>query len=334
MMRLVSAASFLLVTHTADAFGVACTVGVHKLAHCTSARIMCCTPAEAEASDDPSMTIETCQSMFADVRTHYRTTGEVDEGQVCRNMMVTRINDFANRINRCCVRPSNVHGDGLFATRSIAVGELVTFWPGDALLVWEDGQRASSDMMMFFGAHIPQEERDAGQIANERVAEYELYSSPKISAVGDPTRRDDPSYLGHFVNDAATCASPDGVAAYRRDSAAAANVEAVLLEGCHFALRALRPIDADAEILASYGEGYWLSRNGHAGVGADLRRVGTAPPSRDQSARLKEALQRARPQKKVGSGGKGGKKAKGKKKKATGSAGGGAPPAARGFGSS
>ena len=93
--------------------------------------------------------------MLKDVRAHYRQTGEVEEGQVCRNLMVTRVNDFVNRIDRCHVQPSAIHGDGLFASRSMVAGELITFFPGDALLVWEDGDR-KSDMMIFFGAHVPQ----------------------------------------------------------------------------------------------------------------------------------------------------------------------------------
>ena len=279
------------------------------------------------AADDASLTLDSVREMFKDVRAHYRKTGEVEEGQVCQNLMVTRVRDFANRLDRCCVQPSKIHGDGLFASRSIEAGELVTFFPGDALLVWESGDRDNSDMMMFFGGHVPQSERDASEIANERVRHYELYSSARISAVGDPSRREDSSYLGHFANDASTCRSPDDIDAYRRESSSAANVEPVLLESCHFGLRALRPIDYGEEILFSYGEGYWLARNGHAGVGSDLRCIGTAAPSRDQGERLKQALKRSRPQKKkkAGSAGKRGTKPKSKSKPESGTS-------SRGFG--
>ena len=303
----------LLVARGSDAYSFPSFGGrLHRIA-----RVRCPSP---EAADDASLSVETVQSMFKEVRAHYRKTGEVEEGQVCRNMMVTRVNDFSGRIERCCVQSSEIHGDGLFATRSIEPGELVTFYPADALLVWEDGNRAGSDMMIFFGAHIPQEDRDAADIANERVRHYELYSSPRISAVGDPSRRDDPSYLGHFANDGATCASPAEVAEYQRASSVAANVEAILLEGCHFALRAVRPIAAGDEVLRSYGEGYWLARNGHVGVGTELERVGSAPSARAQSERLKQALQQSRPRKKKAP-------SKAKAKKAT-------KPAARGFASS
>ena len=278
---------------------------------------------EAVQADDASLTMDAVQSMFREVRSHYRKTGEVDESQVCRNMMVTRVNDFSNRINRCCVKPSTVHGDGLFATRSISEGELITFFPGDALLVFEDGDRQNDDMMLFFGAHIPQSERDASDITSKRVQSYELYSSARVSAVGDPSRRDDPTYLGHFANDKVVCESPNTIEDYRRESVDGANCEPILVEGCHFALQALRPISEGEELLFSYGEGYWLARNGHNGVGTDLRCIGAPPPGRVQQAeRLQQALQRARPQKKAGTGSKAKSKAKANKSK---------PRAARGF---
>ena len=111
----------------------------------------CCSEEAPAALDD--FTMAHVQSMMSDVRAHYRSTGELDEGQACRNLMVTRVKDFAPRINRCHVGPSTVHGDGLFATRDIASGDLITFFPGDAMLVWEDGNR-EGDLMIFFGAHM------------------------------------------------------------------------------------------------------------------------------------------------------------------------------------
>ena len=86
----------------------------------------------------------------------------------------------------------------------------------------------------------------------------------------------------------------------------------MLVEGCHFALQALQPISEGDELLFSYGEGYWLARNGHNGVGTDLRCIGAPPPGRAQQAeRLDQVLQRARPQKKAGTSSKAKSKVKG-----------------------
>ena len=188
------------------------------------AGVRCCDITEGAAP----LTVEQVRSMFVDVRSHYEETGEVDAGQVCRNLMVTRVEVFKDAIKRTVIRPSELHGDGLFALHDLAEGDLITFFPGDALLFWEGGNR-EGNMMCTFGSHIPQSERDAQHIETERVKEFELYVSALISAVGDPARRDDPAYLGHFCNDGSTCDSPARVGSYQQESADAANARAVLV---------------------------------------------------------------------------------------------------------
>lgn len=236
--------------------------------------------------------MEDVGAMFRDVRAHYRSSGEVDEAQACRNLMSTRVKDL--RLACCAVRPSPLHGDGLFAARDVAEGELLSFFPADALLVWEGGDRKRNDCMMSFGAHVPQEERDAARILDERVRDYELYISPVFSAVGDPARREDPAYLGHLANDGATCASPERVEEYRSEAAASANAVPVWVEGCHLALQASRPISAGEEVLYAYGEAWWLSRGAnegdHDGAGSGILAVGSALPPRAESDRLRRAL--------------------------------------------
>ena len=285
---------------------------ISPAAHATtsfSRRGVCCCSTEAPASVD-DFCLHDVQTMMQDVRKHYRSSGDIDEGQACQNLMVTRVKDFSKRISRCRVAPSTIHGDGLFSTRPIVRGDLITFFPGDSLLFWEGGDR-TADLMVFFGAHIPQSDRDAQHVSTERVKDYELYCSAKISAVGDPNLRDDAAYLGHFANDGSTCDAPGEVSAYIKASSAAANAEAVLLEGCHFALQATRDIASGEEVLRSYGEGYWLARGGHAGVGADLRLVGSAvgAAAAPKGDALKRALAAARPKKKKPT------KAAGKRKK-------------------
>lgn len=263
------------------------------------------------------LTISDVSAMFQEVRAHYRSSGEVDEAQACRNLMSTRVKDL--RTACCAVRPSPLHGDGLFATREVAEGELLSFFPADALLVWEGGDRERNDCLIFFGAHVPKEERDAARILDERARDYELYVSPVFSAVGDPERRADPAYLGHLANDGATCASPERVEEYRSEAAAAANAVPVWVEGCHLALQASRPISTGEEVLYAYGEGWWLSRGGnegahegqHEGAGrSSIRTVGAAMPPRAEGDRLRRAL-KPRPAKGAS---KAGAKAKPRKK--------------------
>lgn len=181
------------------------------------------------------------------------------------NMLATRCADL--HLNRCRTGPSRLQdgGTGLFATRDIRAGELITLYPGDALLYWKDGQVAMSASKQLcsgvvFGVHIPMGERDVDRVTSADARQYEICASSTLSCVGDPRLADNPAYLGHFTNDGVVCASPEGAATYRVATRAAANADHVTLEGCHLATQATRDIVSGDEILVTYGEGYWLSR--------------------------------------------------------------------------
>ena len=182
------------------------------------------------------MTIGEMAQQLAQVRAYYRELGELEQQDVCRSMLASRID--ALRLNRCRVATSDLHGNGLFATRAIEEGELITFYPGDAVILWLGGQRTEAGVPdetgVIFGAHVPDEQRDviaaleyatprlepqtsraqAGllftrvSLALDRCTDYEISATGTISLVGDPKMASDPGYLGHFANDAVTCASP------------------------------------------------------------------------------------------------------------------------------
>jgi hypothetical protein len=179
------------------------------------------------------------------------------------NMLATRCSDLL--LNRCHIGPSKLPGAGLglFASRDISAGELITLYPGDALLYWKNGREASSSRVcsgVVFGAHIPEEEKDAVRVTTESARQYEVCASSTLSCVGDPRRDSDPAYMGHFANDGAMCDSSGGdQRMYREASRIAANADHVTLEGCQLATQATRDIESGAEIYVSYGEGYWLS---------------------------------------------------------------------------
>jgi len=179
------------------------------------------------------------------------------------SMLATRCPDLL--LNRCRIGRSKLPGAGLglFASRDISAGELITLYPGDALLYWKNGREASSSRVctgVVFGAHVPEEEKDAARVTTDSARQYEACATSTLSCVGDPRRDGDPAYLGHFANDGAMCDSSDGdQIMYREDSRAAANADHVTLEGCQLATQATRDIACGAEIYVSYGEGYWLS---------------------------------------------------------------------------
>ena len=238
-----------------------------RLALCLGATLRAVRNPAPTCTRDPapdSLTLQEMGSRLAEVQAHYRSTAELEQGIVCRNLMATRVAGL--ELDRCAVAKSDLHGEGLFATRDLEEGELITFYPGDALLIWADADRSPDrDVGLFFGAHVPEAERTR-DVLGTQAREYEMTATATMSLVGDPVRRDDPAYLGHFANDGASCDSLEPAAreAYNQATYDACNAAHISLGGCHTATKAIRPIPKGAEVLVSYGENYWLSRAGHA----------------------------------------------------------------------
>ena len=92
------------------------------------AALYCC------AEDD--LTLEDFSEHLAGVRAHYRSTKEMDTETVRVNMLASRIAGL--QLRRCHLAPSRTPGAGvgLFASRTICADELITLYPGDALLYW------------------------------------------------------------------------------------------------------------------------------------------------------------------------------------------------------
>jgi hypothetical protein len=163
---------------------------------------------------------------------------------------------------RCCVLPSTIpgSGNGLFASRNIEKGELVTLFPGDAIL-FRDGELEEITGAMF--GILPRQDETSISLTDDAARAYEIRSSSKHSIVGDPSRTDDFAYLGHVANDGAILTKGDDLSrtVYSSKSANAANAAFQdIHEGCHIGLFAMQPIRKGQEIFVSYGEGYWLSR--------------------------------------------------------------------------
>jgi hypothetical protein len=171
-----------------------------------------------------------------------------------------RLDDL--HLARCNIMPSTIpgSGNGLFATRNIEKGELVTLFPGDAIL-FRDGELEEVTGALF--GILPRQDGSSISLTDDAARAYEIRSSSKHSIVGDPSRTDDFAYLGHIANDGAILTKGDDLSrtVYSSESAQAANVAFQdVHEGCHIGLFALQPIPKGREIFVSYGEGYWLSR--------------------------------------------------------------------------
>ncbi len=93
---------------------------------------------------------------------------------------------------KCEIRPSTVHGQGVFATCLIGKGEVITIYPSDGFLWW-----ASMQSPTCYGT------------GGDDVYKFDVSGWPKengaVAIFGEPKKIDDPLYLGHMINDRWVC---------------------------------------------------------------------------------------------------------------------------------
>lgn len=132
-------------------------------------------------------------------------------------------------LRRCRVQPSTIPdaGLGVFCTRDLKAQELVTLYPGDALLQWDNASHvddhgtlrvvlgssstpttppltsSSSVSASTFAPNTSTAARSGFLLGTtpDAARAYEVRIAPTLSVVGDPQQCADPAYLGHMIND-------------------------------------------------------------------------------------------------------------------------------------
>ena len=125
-------------------------------------------------------------------------------------------------LDRCHVAESTIAaaGNGVFASRNISEGELITLYPGDGLRIEAGTEGAEGakgaegadpalvgGLWLVAGTDGSCRGTDASILERgkdyEREVDREAEASPSL--IGDPHLVGDPAYLGHMINDGATC---------------------------------------------------------------------------------------------------------------------------------
>jgi hypothetical protein len=263
---------FSLLRALATAFAA---VSSHSSRQETFSLLSSARPIDGIVSSADDLTSQELALRFAEVLAHFRNESRctLSPEQVQENMLRTRHSGL--RLSRCYVAESSVQGAGLgvFAGRNIEKGEMITLYPGDALLKWENANdfEDRAGVNVLFGPHITPTERanvskgGAGFFSQgaDWARLYEVRVSGLHSLVGDPGRISDPAYLGHMLNDFSILAgrSRQAKRAYTISSLKGANAKIKLGdEGCHVLIVATMAIKCGEECFLSYGEMYWLSR--------------------------------------------------------------------------
>lgn len=151
---------------------------------------------------------------------------------------------------RVWIGKSPIHGIGLFSMKTIKRGEFITFYPCDMVSI--NTRRIYSHSMAMLKSI---------DWTEETFPDHTLHIGD-VSITAHPGLRSDPSYMGHFINDAAVCKedTSESRAAYALIGLGAWNCEFRMLD-LGVAAFATRDISYGEEILRSYGDDWWIKKN-------------------------------------------------------------------------
>mmetsp|Transcript_27707 Transcript_27707/g.59558 ORF Transcript_27707/g.59558 Transcript_27707/m.59558 type:complete len:419 (+) Transcript_27707:165-1421(+) len=236
---------------------------------------------EAASSSPDDLTKEVLLVRLSEVRDYYRQHPEegMTQANVCLLLLRTRLPNL--RLNRCFVAPSTISdaGNGVFANRDIEEGELITLYPGDAVLVQDstasDSGVGNDDVKnaappppvgIMFGNHVPTSNRDTNRVTNHEARSYEMEINKYTSIIADPLVQnvENHAYMGHMCNDGAAVTAQfdeESRAIYAAATEKACNAKNVVMEGSHVGTISTRAIRTGEEIFVSYEAGHWLSRS-------------------------------------------------------------------------
>ena len=157
-------------------------------------------------------------------------------------------------LNKVQVKPSNIHGNGVFATKDIKIGELITFYPGNIVECYPNKDR-------FKDGHYTLNYRGLNNI-KRGDNNYAFDVSDEYTIFGDKDFKTDPNYMGHLINDGAKSnLDPESIPIYIKISTQMANCDFHKIKDLHVAIIATKNINKGEELLITYGPSYWNSYN-------------------------------------------------------------------------
>lgn len=164
------------------------------------------------------------------------------------------------QLDRVAVKPSKVHGKGVFATRDIKCGDLATFYPGDAVEYMPNRDRNLGNSLKMILYSRRMDEKPDEEIRNN---DYAVDVNSSYTIFGDPIFDDNPDYVGHFINDGAKSDStPQSDEIYSKISLLKSNCRfQVLKEGLHVGIVTTKDVKAGEELFIIYGLPYWKTYN-------------------------------------------------------------------------
>ena len=142
------------------------------------------------------------------------------------------------------VRESSISGKGVFATKVIRSGELITIYP----VHWLQYNKEEYIYSKRHFKSIP---------SKKDIEKYSYIINDHKTIIASRQRYEDSTFLGHKVNDAATNFTSRDL--YLSSGQARENSEFYEYDFCVF-IRAIKDIQIGEEVLVMYGESYWFNK--------------------------------------------------------------------------
>ncbi len=161
---------------------------------------------------------------------------------------------------------SKVHGRGVFATKEIPIGSLVTFYPADLVTYFPNKNQEIEGPKNVVGFESERCKEDVARLTfqgvRECIEDYEFTIDEHYAIYGHPKYDLDVQYLGHFVNDRF---KPDGnkitPQMYLHLSSSRANCMFYVFErGLAVGIVSIATVKEGQELFVTYGKKYWESR--------------------------------------------------------------------------
>lgn len=172
------------------------------------------------------------------------------------------------------LKGSPIHGRGVFAHRDMSAGTIITFYPGDIVQFFPDGNIGGLEELFipsfsdrfeekFNLKSLSTKERDAFVKKECKFNGYNYDIDNYYRITSHPDLDDNTCYLGHFINDRfKSDSTPKSDALYSQLSLRKSNCKFHnIRENLHVAIVATRDILRGEELFLMYGINYWASYN-------------------------------------------------------------------------
>lgn len=226
-----------------------------------------------ESSHDEYETLESLGDTLTQLCEKLQEEENISTETAQLSLLYTRIANLS--LNRTRVGTSSIlnGGRGLYASCDCRKGDLLTCYPGDALVIIPDSDK--EDWTILWGDHVEEEH------AIDKLMGYILHAvQDEYGVVGLPSLDQDPAYAGHFANDGASepPVSTEALAPYVIESSERANAMHKDWMSSHMVTVATRDIKEGEEIFVTYGPEYWMEQP-MFGTGDETSNSSKQPPS-------------------------------------------------------